>query len=72
MHSLRIKRLFGVENNDESCSPGVVVNLRIFAMAFPGQNQLVIAGRWLHCKSNKLTEVYEFMIISRILYVFSS
>jgi len=23
MHGLRIKRLFGVENNDESCSPFV-------------------------------------------------
>lgn len=34
----------------------VVVHLWIFAMASPGQNQLVITGKWLHCQSNKLTK----------------
>ena len=39
----------------------VVVNLQIFAMSSPGQNQLVIEGRWLHRLSNNKLKVYEFM-----------
>lgn len=54
----------------------VVVNLQIFAMSSPGQNQLVIEGRWLHRLSNNKLKVYEFMCDlvknSWLLYVFSS